>query len=235
MEVMFRVLSDPELHKSASEGFKKVGQSIDLHGKEDALICREAGVFWNEETTDNYPSMRPKIDVELAAVAGEFASGGIAWSEHDVQRLITPYPPRPKVDRILENLGQDFYHDHIHDILDDDGAGGDDAASDSSKASDNRDSDDEPSADDVAAVAGDDVPSVEIVAIECSPGQADAAHRGAQHHRGVARDHRCATDNRVGRGRAVHPACVGKRTQESAKPCIRFTRSRGRVFAAAQG
>ena len=127
MEVMSRVLSDPGLHKSASEGFKKVGQSIGLHGKDDTLICREAAVFWNEETTDNYPSMRPKIDVELAAVAGEFASGGIAWSEHDVQRLITPYPPRPKVDRILENLGQDFYHDHIHGIIDDDGAGDDDA------------------------------------------------------------------------------------------------------------
>ena len=88
-----------------------------------------------------------------------------------------PQPFRPVVDRNLDNLGQDIYHDDIHDIIDDDAAGGDDAASDSSKASDNRDSDDEPSADDVAAVAGDDVPSVDIVAIECSPGQADAAHR----------------------------------------------------------
>ena len=38
MEVMFRVLSDPELHKSASAGPKKVGQRIGLHGAEDALI-----------------------------------------------------------------------------------------------------------------------------------------------------------------------------------------------------
>ena len=64
------------------------------------MICREAGVFWNEETTDNYPSMRPRIDAELATVAGEFASGGFAWSEDDVKRLITPYPARPTVDRI---------------------------------------------------------------------------------------------------------------------------------------
>ena len=45
MEVMFRVLSDPELHKSASAVYKKVGQSIDLHGTEDAMICREARGF----------------------------------------------------------------------------------------------------------------------------------------------------------------------------------------------
>jgi hypothetical protein len=126
MEVMFRVLSDPELHKSASAGFKKVGQSIDLHGAEDALICREAGVFWNEETTDTYSSMRPKIGAELATVASEFASGGIAWSEGDVKRLIMEYPPRPAVDRILDNLGQDFYHDAIHDIPDGDVVGDDD-------------------------------------------------------------------------------------------------------------
>jgi hypothetical protein len=177
MEVMFRVLSDPELHKSASAGFKKVGQSIGLHGAEDALICREAGVFWNEETTDTYSSMRPKIDAELATVASEFASGGIAWSEGDVKRLIMEYPPRPAVDRILDNLGEDFYHDAIHDIPDCDVVGDDDAVSECSDDIDNCDADGGLSSDGMAAVAGDDVPSVEAVAIECSPGQADAAHR----------------------------------------------------------
>ena len=53
MDVMFEVMSNPELHKRASEGYKKVGQSIDFHGKEDACVCREAGIFWREETTDN--------------------------------------------------------------------------------------------------------------------------------------------------------------------------------------
>ena len=91
MLLMLEVLSDPALHERASEGYKKVGQSIDLYGKEDELVCREAGVFWREETTDGYASMRPKIDDELAAVADEFASGGITWCERDVKRLITPY------------------------------------------------------------------------------------------------------------------------------------------------
>jgi len=124
MLVMHEVLSDPELHTQASEGYKKVGQSIDLHGREDALVCREAGTFWNEETTDKYASMRPKIDAELTAVAEEFESGGITWCSRDVRRLITPYPANKAVDRILRNLGDDFYHDSLQGL----DVGGDDAA-----------------------------------------------------------------------------------------------------------
>ena len=75
--MMFEVLSNPALHVRAADGYKKVGQSIDLYGKEDAMVCREAGVFWNEETTDKFPNMRAKIDSELAAVADEFHSGGL--------------------------------------------------------------------------------------------------------------------------------------------------------------
>ncbi len=69
LDLMFSVVKDPALHIAASSGYKKVGQSIDLYGKEDMLVCREAGTFWNEETTDKFPSMRAKIDSELAAVA----------------------------------------------------------------------------------------------------------------------------------------------------------------------
>ena len=99
MLLMLDVLSDLALHRGAAEGYKKVGESIDLYGKEDGLICREAGKFWNEEATDKYPSMRPKFDAELAAVADEFENGGITWCQRDVQRLITPYPARKEVDR----------------------------------------------------------------------------------------------------------------------------------------
>ena len=72
------------------------------------MVCWETGAFWNEETTDKHPSMRPEIDAELAAVADELAPRVIAWSERGVKRLIMPYPPRPVVDRILDKLGQDF-------------------------------------------------------------------------------------------------------------------------------
>ena len=115
---MFEVLSDVELHKKAAEGFKKVGQSVDLHGKEDCLICREAGVYWNEETTDGYLTMRGRIDAELAAVAEEYESKRIAWCLRDVKRLIAPYPQRKEVDSVLEKLADEAYLDDIHDMED---------------------------------------------------------------------------------------------------------------------
>ena len=156
--VMVQVLSDPMLHRQASEGYKKVGQSIDLRGAEDALVCREAGTFWNEATTDNFPCMRPKIDVALDEVASEWESGGIKWCMTDVRRMISPYPARAAVDRVLANLGEDFYHDAVHDLdpADDDVAvqeGGGEAPSSSSQESD----EDDPTVEHgEAAVAGDD-------------------------------------------------------------------------------
>ena len=117
MMVMLGVLSDPSLHIHASKGFKKVGQSIDLHGEEDLEVCREAGVLWNEPTTDGYPNMRAKIDAELQDLKEEFEAGRLTWCERDVKRLISKYPARKKVDQVLENLGEDFYHDSVHHLV----------------------------------------------------------------------------------------------------------------------
>jgi hypothetical protein len=58
--------------------------------------------------------MRPKIDDELTAVAEEFESTGLVWSQAAVQNLILPYPRRKKADAILAKLGEDFYHDEVH-------------------------------------------------------------------------------------------------------------------------
>ena len=192
MLLMLEVLSDPQLHKQASEGYKKVGQSIDLHGHQDALVCREAGIFWNEDTTDKFKGMRPKINAELAAVADEFESGGITWCRRDIRRLITPYPARKEVDRVLENLGEDFYHDDLDD-LDDGGndtavAEGDQEAPDSS--SDESDGDDEPVRHVDAAVADDgektfgvagaenaELESKDMEIVPLSAPQADAVHQ----------------------------------------------------------
>ena len=101
------------LHSHAATGFKTAGQHVDLHGQEDSLICREAGTFWNEQTTDGYNTMRARLDVELAAVAEEIDDGGLSWSLRNVKRLITPYPARSDVDRILANLGEDYNHDDL--------------------------------------------------------------------------------------------------------------------------
>jgi len=116
MELMLEVLSDPGLHVRAAQGYKKTGQSIDLHGQEDCLICREAAVFWNEETTDGQVNMRCRVDNELATVAEEIRSGRLTWCQSDVQRLLTPYPSHKEVDRVLQALGEDFYHDELQDL-----------------------------------------------------------------------------------------------------------------------
>ena len=64
LEIMWDVLSDLAIHNSAVAGFKKTGVTVDLHGKEDALICREAAQFWNEPTSDGFANLRAKIDYE---------------------------------------------------------------------------------------------------------------------------------------------------------------------------
>ena len=72
-----------------------------------------------EVGTDGFSSMRPKIDVELAAVVEEVDSQALTCCKEDIQRLITPYPAHKRVDRILENLGEVFFHDDVHALCDD--------------------------------------------------------------------------------------------------------------------
>jgi hypothetical protein len=153
------------------------------------LFCREAGVYWNQKTTDNFASMRPKINADLAAVAEEYKSGGLTWSERHVERLIMPYPPRHAVDRVLKNLGEDFYHDDIHGLKNkrDDTvvADGNEEASEASSDNDKSDGDGEPAAHVLAAVAGEGVEGAESAELEGSPlasdllsaGDADAVHK----------------------------------------------------------
>ena len=93
MEFMWEVLSDVELHRKAALGYKEVGQSIDLHGREDNQIVREAATSWNAETTDGHPNMRSKrpdqkklkqIEETLNGKAQrEEASNGKALREND--------------------------------------------------------------------------------------------------------------------------------------------------------
>jgi len=212
MLMMLEVLSDPEVHAKASAGFKKVGQSIDLRGGEDALVCREAGTFWNERTTDNHLTMRPKLNAELAAVAGELSAGGITWCQRDVRRLITPYPPRPHTDRILERLGDDFYHDDVHGLPD---ADEDAAVTDGDEGREEpATSSDEDSEDDAghvgAAVAGDaaevgDAPAAAAtVAAPLSGPQADRVHQSASTI--AALEHTISSLKAIGSLRGAH--CV---------------------------
>ena len=165
MLLMWDVLKDPALHEQGAAGYKRVGQSIALYGEEDPLVCRAAGEYWNEQTTDGFTNMRGKINHELKIVEDEIIDKGLIWCEHDVRRLITPYPANRAVDRILENLGDDFYHDDIHALTNGDNetavAGVDDVSAESSNDGDDGGGE---SADHVSSVvAGGDVASTGIV------------------------------------------------------------------------
>ena len=82
MFLMLEALSNPELHERAAAAYKSVGQSIDLWGAEDSLVIREAGAYWNEETTcKKYKCMRPKINKELEELKNEHAKGRLQWSK----------------------------------------------------------------------------------------------------------------------------------------------------------
>ena len=181
--LMLEVLSNPQLHHHASEGYKKTGQSIDLFGKEDALVCREAGEFWNEETTDGYPNMRARIDAELAAVADEIGTGGITWSLKDVKRLIVPYPKRKDVDATLERLGEDYYHDAIEELDEDEESKKKAAVADTSDQEELSSSSADSDVEVPAAVAGkkqavaEASANVDVEEVSLSAEQAEAVHQ----------------------------------------------------------
>ena len=48
----------------------------------------------------------------------ELESKRYKWAKQNVQRLLTPYPRHVKVDRVLEKLEDDFFHDDIHNLAD---------------------------------------------------------------------------------------------------------------------
>ena len=72
--------------------------------------------------------------------------------------MIDPYPKHDSVDRVLENLGDDFYHDHIHRLHGENMPAVAAGASDS--ASSDADSNDEREDFSAVAVASDDLPAV---------------------------------------------------------------------------
>ena len=187
LTLMLEVLSDLDLHRHPAQGYKTVWQSIDLHGREDALIVREAGECWREETSNKrHSSMRPWLNGEIAAVAGHYDAGDIAWNMHDVKRLICTCPANRQVDNIVKHLGEDYFHDDVHNMSEAENDMDDGDTSDDGDAAAIADDDNAAAvADDncdVTAVADDDVtadvadePCEDIVPLSCS--QADAVQR----------------------------------------------------------
>ena len=101
IDMMTDVLSRTELHLNAAEGYKHTGATVDIDGAEDALICREAGKFWNDL------GMRAIIDQEVKLVREEAAAGRLKWTYRHARILIHAYPAHKKVDEALKNMGDD--------------------------------------------------------------------------------------------------------------------------------
>ena len=71
LEILNRIWNGPgsdHLHLQAAKGFKEAGLSVDLYGKEDMEIAKEAADMWWERvpsTLGNYANMRAKLNAEL--------------------------------------------------------------------------------------------------------------------------------------------------------------------------
>lgn len=103
IDMMAAVAANLAIHVAAADGYKKTGATVELHGDEDHLIVREAGIFWKKM------GMRAKINDEIAHVTEEVSQKRLTWSEADIRSLITPYRKRADVDRDLAALGDDTW------------------------------------------------------------------------------------------------------------------------------
>ena len=98
IDMMAKVLSNPQLHLRAAEGYKGTGMTVAFDGTEDHKVCKEAGEFFRSL------NMREKIKREVALVEQEYQAGRLRWTYEDVYSLIRPYPAR-KGDDVLNAIG----------------------------------------------------------------------------------------------------------------------------------
>ena len=59
------------------------------------MVTREAGVFWKEL------GMRAAVGAAVADVERRWNEGSLTWTYATVQSLITPYPRRGQLDKLL--------------------------------------------------------------------------------------------------------------------------------------
>ena len=99
IDIMAEVMLSKDLHLMATRGFKLTGTTIALDGTEDDMVTREAGVFWKEL------GMRAEVDAAVADVERRWNEGRLPRTYATVQSLITPYPRRGQLGKLLP--GQD--------------------------------------------------------------------------------------------------------------------------------
>ena len=170
--------------------------------------------------------MRPNINAEIAHIAEEYVDGGIEWNMRDVKRLIYAYL---QVDHIINNLGDDYSHDCIHDMKDAEHNMED--ADMSSATSDEDDAtafaeDDHVTAvadDNATAVAADDTTadaadeSRKQIAPLSSP-QADGVHQHQGEDSIASINHRMSQRNWPAENAAVHRSGDAQTTETRARP-----------------
>ena len=126
IDLMVQVLSGPEVHLRAAQGYKRTALAVDIDGAEDdAWISREAGKFWAEL------GMRKKVNEEIEMVRTEVRAGRLHWSYDAVVNLMIPYPKSMDEDRLLK-LCHDAGYDEAEEGRWIDAGGDPEAASDDS-------------------------------------------------------------------------------------------------------
>jgi hypothetical protein len=82
----------------SSSSYRKTAVAVDIDGKEDLDIEREAADFWRDL------KMRAKVDAEVAVVRAEASAGRLVWSYEALKNLIVPYQTCKEEDKQLELL-----------------------------------------------------------------------------------------------------------------------------------
>ena len=97
---------------------KRLGSPLTSTAKKTTgLFVKQPNIETKRQPTGHL-NTRHNINAEIAEVAEHLAAGHIVWNAYYVRRLFCNYPRRPKVDAVVQNLGEDFAHDSIHNLSD---------------------------------------------------------------------------------------------------------------------
>ena len=84
LEILHTIWNTSEhLHMQAAQGFKEAGLSVDLDGKEDFEIAKEAADFWwapVPPSQGNYANMREKLNDELADIKQQWDNNCLLYT-----------------------------------------------------------------------------------------------------------------------------------------------------------
>ena len=105
MDILLRIWSDTSFHMTASESFKKCGLTVDLFGKEDHMICREAAEFWYSPTSKGHANMREYLNEVVEEMEWEATNDQRVYCYDTYCDLIKDFPPSERDDRRLESRG----------------------------------------------------------------------------------------------------------------------------------